>query len=126
MTDKNCTFCHWYDWEKRSCKHDGTFTRIREDMQGIVEDAPIREAVEEGFSDTPFNRLKMNLESKLSKKQAQRIMQEFYNELEEIKTDWTDEITSEVITTIVNHCDGERESAVEINEPKDFYCKHFV
>ena len=126
MTDKNCTFCHWFDWETGACKHENTFYAEKEDIQPIIENAPIREAVEEGFSSIPFKKLQMNLEEKLSKKQAKRIMEEFYNELDNIKLDWIDSITSDVITTVVSHCDDDGEVAVKIVAPKEFYCKHFM
>lgn len=126
MTDKNCTYCHWYDWKTGGCKHENTFNAEKEDMQALIEEAPIHEAVEEGFTSIPFDKLRMNLEDKLSKKQVKRIMEEFYTELDNIKLNWIDKITENVIYSVVNHCDGDREAVVRITEPKEFYCKHFM
>lgn len=36
MTDENCTFCHWYDWETRSCKHGNIFEGEEEDEEIVI------------------------------------------------------------------------------------------
>lgn len=119
---KNCRWCHWF--KNGQCLHDKTFKGVSTDITYLAEEGAISEAIKEGFTEQAFQRLKSNLESKLSKKKASEFMQAFYEELEIAKANWTETI-DEAVTTALQNAIGEDEAA-EIIEPEEFCCKYFM
>lgn len=120
---KNCRWCHWFKDGK--CLHDQTFKADTEDVVLMAaEEGVISEAVKEGFSERAFDKLKVNLESSLSKKKAKEFMQAFYEELEAAKQNWTETIDEAVTAALQNEFNKNSEAV--IIDPYEFYCKYFM
>jgi hypothetical protein len=121
---KTCRWCHWF--KNGKCLHDKTFRNSETDIVYLTEEGVISEAIKEGFTEKAFSELKINLESKLSKKKAKEFMQAFYEELEAAKADWIESIDEAVTIVLQNAIDKETEEAAEIIEPEEFCCKYFM
>ena len=121
---KTCRWCHWF--KNGKCLHDKTFRNSETDIVYLTEEGVISEAIKEGFTEKAFSELKINLESKLSKKKAKEFMQAFYEELEAAKADWIESIDEAVTIVLQNAIDKETEEAAESIEPEEFCCKYFM
>lgn len=119
---KNSHWCHWFKDGK--CVHIRTFKSSKTEIVYLTEEGVISEAIKEGFSEQNFYKLKINLESKLSKKKVNEFMQAFFEELEEIKSDWTESIDEAVTIALKNAVD--EEEIAEIIDPENFCCKYFM
>jgi hypothetical protein len=89
-----------------------------------AEEGVISETVKEGFSERTFDRLRANLESSLSKKKAKQFMQDFYEELETAKQNWTETIDKAVTIALQNEFNKNSETVIVT--PYEFYCKYFM
>lgn len=119
---KNCRWCHWYiDGE---CVHDKTFESVSTDISYLSEDGIIEEAIIDAFSEQGFSELKSHLESLLSKKKANEVMQAFFEELKAVKDKWAISI-DEAVTAAINNEIGGKEKC-KVVDPEDFYCKYFM
>lgn len=111
-----CKWCNWY--KEGKCLNQEKI-KGKADIYRIFENGYAREALEEINLNNYFQDLTLNiLNSKLSKKEQNRIIKEFQ---EEVK-DEIEDLISEVVLGVLK---DNLLIDVTIKDPDNFYCKYF-
>lgn len=90
---KNCRYCRHFDAQQQCCTKEILEVNIDNNIDKIIDDGLIEEAIREGFSEKVFNTI--------SKKKQQ----EFAEEFEQMKANWVEEISEQVATMLRNNID---------------------
>jgi len=106
---KNCNHCRFFI--KGCCSKEVLEIDVENNIDQIIDDGLIEEAIREGFSEKIFN-------SVSKKKQG-----EFSEELENAILNWTEEISEQVIQMIRNNFSFEY--GVTPKNSRDFYCSQW-
>lgn len=119
-----CRWCKWF--EKGLCTNDKAFEDADDiEFYPFAEDGTLSEAINEGFKAVKFDRVRNALiESKLSKKKQDEIMQVLHSELEDAQINWTETIDEQVLGAL-QHYDFQETHGVKIADPHEFHCKYF-
>lgn len=106
---KTCRFCRFF--KENCCIREVFEIEVDNNIEQIIDDGLIEEAIREGFSDKMFN--------SISKKKQR----EFAEELEWIKANWIEEISEQVIMMLRNNFSYEY--GVIPKDSRDFYCSYW-
>jgi len=121
----NCRWCKWFDTETSTCVNPQVFEAQGISLYPFWEDGKLELAIEEGFGTPNFDWLRQTLmENGLSKKKTEAVMEDFYSEFDDMKTQWLlslDKSVSDALNAFENTLD----TRTEIANPDDFYCKFF-
>jgi hypothetical protein len=121
LIEKCCKYCHHFI--DGSCRLK-IIAEAESNIDNVIEDGYLAEAVQEGFTDKEFDELDLALRgSGLSGTKIKEVKRTFYDELERIKNLWIEDISYNVETMLQNKLE------TEINFiPKDkdeFYCRYW-
>lgn len=120
---KVCRWCKWFN--NGMCTNERNFGFADFDFHPFYEDGVLSEAINEGFGSVKFKELEMTLfESSLSKKKQAEIMKVLYEEFEDLKVNFVEQIDDSVSKALENFDFGEQKG-IPIVDPSEFSCKNF-
>jgi len=90
---KNCRYCRFFNLKEENCTKEVFEINLDNNIDKIIEDGLIDEAIREGFSEKVFN--------SISKKKQQ----EFAEEFEQMKANWIEEISEQIARMLRNNFD---------------------
>ena len=105
---KNCNYCRFFNLKEGCCTKEVFEINLENNIDKIIEDGLIEEAIREGFSEKKFNSIS-------KRKQA-----EFNEEFEEMKVNWIEEISDQVARMLINKFSQEYRMIPK--DTRDFYC----
>lgn len=105
---KNCHYCRFFNLTEGCCTKEVFEINLSDNIEKIIEDGYIEEAIREGFSEKVFN--------SISKKKQQ----EFAEEFEQMKANWIEEISEQVAIMLRNNFDHDY-IVVPVNS-REFCC----
>lgn len=103
---KNCRYCRFF--KEDYCTREVFKIEVDNNINKIIDDGMIEEAIREGFTEKVFNSIS-------KKKQG-----EFAEEFEIMKLNWIEEISDQVARMLRNNLS--HEYGVIPNNSRDFYC----
>lgn len=103
---KTCRFCRFF--KENYCIREVFEIDVDNNIEQIIDDGLIEEAIREGFSEKIFD-------SVSKKKQG-----EFAEEFENAKMNWVEEISEQISTMLRNNINIEYE--VMLKDSRNFYC----
>lgn len=106
---KNCNRCRFFI--KGCCSKEVFEIDLDNNIEQIIDDGLIEEAIREGFSEKVFNSIS-------KKKQS-----EFTEEFEEAKNNWVEEISEQVAIILRNNFSIEY--AITPKDTREFYCSQW-
>lgn len=110
---KTCYYCRFFNLKEECCTKEVFEINLENNIDKIIEDGLIEEAIREGFSEKVFNSI-----SKRKDKQ-----QEFAEEFEQMKANWIEEISDQVARMLRNNFDQDY-MVMPINS-REFYCSQW-
>lgn len=105
---KNCRYCRSFDTQQQCCTKEILEVNVENNIDTIIDDGLIEEAIREGFSDKVFNSIS-------KKKQG-----EFAEEFEQAKNNWIEGISEQVAIMLRNNFSFEY--GVVPKDNREFYC----
>ncbi len=103
---KNCKYCRFF--KEEYCTKEVFEIDVDNNIEQIIDDGLIEEAIREGFSDKIFNSI------------SKRKQKEFAEEFERMKTNWIEEISEQVAMMLRNNLSYEY--GVVLKDSREFYC----
>lgn len=110
---KNCNYCRFFNLKEGCCTKEVFEINLENNIDKIIEDGLIEEAIREGFSEKVFNSI-----SKREDKQ-----QEFTEEFEKAKANWVEEISEQVARLLRNNFD-QNYAVIPVNS-REFCCSQW-
>ena len=108
---KKCRYCRYFDTAQGCCTKGIFEVNLEDNIDTIIEDGYIEEAIREGFTEKKFNSIS-------KRKQA-----EFNEEFEEMKVNWIEEISDRVARMLINKFSHEYK--IMPKDTRDFYCSQW-